>query len=507
MNTMNMSKVQKITSLSIMGAACIAGTAFAGADIPSHPSEIEFAELSFTPPAASDFRTELSNGVPVFIAESSEFPLVTITMNFRGGEYMVPAEKAGLGGMLGAMIRSGGSASMTPDQLDEEFDFLAANVSTGVGGRSANATINCLTSNLEEAFGLYLDMLKNPRFDEERFTIRKNQILESFESRNDAGVQIAIRELGFLMWGEDHFEGRQPTKQSVESITVDDMRALHAKIFHPGNLMIAVTGDVNEGEIIAFLEEKLSGWATGDLAPEIPQPTQSYEPGVYYYEKDQPQVQVLIAHRGIERDNENAIDVEVMNQILGGSGFTSRITNTVRTQEGLAYTAGSSFANRVEYPGMFLSYFFTKTSTTALATRLVMEEIDKIQTEEATTEEIEIIQNSLIETFPRNFESKSAMMNLFMNDERTGRPADYWNNYRDRVRSVNASDVQQAALNYLNPEEAVIMVVGPREEIMKGNKDSEVDPNRVATMDEFFNGLSKVIPQRDPETLKPVDSE
>ncbi len=474
---------------------------------PSHPSEIEFAELDFTPPVASDFRHELSNGVPVYIAESHEFPLVTITLSFKGGEYMVPAEKAGMGGLTGSLIRSGGSAKMGPEELDEEFDFLAANVSSFMGTTTSGATIDCLTTNLDEAFALFIDMVQNPRFDEDRFEIRREQILESFETRNDAGVQIAIRELGFLMWGQDHFEGRQPTRDSIESITIEDMKALHKKIFHPGNLMIAVTGDVNQDEILAFLNEAMDGWEAGELSPDIPKPTQSYQPGVYYYEKDQPQVQVLIAHRGISRDNPDAIDVEVMNQILGGSGFTSRITNTVRTQEGLAYTAGSTFSNRVEYPGLFLSYFFTKTPTTALATRLVFGEIDKIQSEEATNEEIEIIQNSLIETFPRNFESKSAMMNLFMNDERTGRPSDYWQNYRDKVRAVTVADVQEAAKAYLNPEQAVIMVVGPREEIQRGNKDSEADPNRVATMDEFFEGQFIELPQRDPETLKAENSE
>ena len=398
--------MKSVLTTTLIAAAMSASSISLAADIPSHPSEIQFRDLNFTPPVASDYRHELSNGVPVFIAESHEFPLVTITFSFKGGEYMVPIEQTGMSSLAGRLIRSGGSASLTPEEMDEEFDYLAANVSAFIGDRSSGASINCLTSNLDEAFAIFMDMLRNPRFDEKRFEIQRDQMLESFESRNDAGVQIAIRELAFLMWGEEHFEGRQPTKQSIESITIDDMKALQKKIFHPGNLMISVSGDVETKEILAFLESQLSDWEIGEISPDIENPTQTYEPGVYYYEKEQPQVQVLIGHRGIQRDDPDAIDVEVMNQILGGSGFTSRITNTVRTQEGLAYTAGSTFSNRVEYPGMFISYFFTKTPTTALATRLVFDEIDKIQTEEATTEEIEIIQNSLIETFPRNFESK-----------------------------------------------------------------------------------------------------
>ncbi|MBL4809471.1 MAG: insulinase family protein [Phycisphaerales bacterium] len=499
--------MRPLITTALIAAALSATSMTMAADRPSHPSEIQFSELNFTPPMASEYRHELSNGVPVFIAESHEFPLVTIRFSFKGGEYMVPTEKAGLGGLTGGLMRSGGSDSMSPEELDEEFDFLAANVSANIGGRTAGASINCLTTTLDEGFDLFMDMIRNPRFDEKRFEVQRGQVLESFESRNDAGIQIAIREMGFLMSGEDFFEARQPTRQSVESITIDDMKALHGKIFHPGNLMIAVTGDVNADEILAFLNEQMSDWEIGEISPDVPVPSKSYEPGVYYYEKDQPQVQVLIGHHGIKRDNPDAVDVEVMNQILGGSGFTSRITNTVRTQEGLAYSAGSIMRTKVEYPGIFMSYFFTKTATAALATRLVFGEIDKIQTEEATTEEIEIIQNSLIETFPRNFESKGAMMGLFMNDERTGRPADYWQTYRDKVRAVTASDVQEAALNYLHPDRAIIMVVGPIEGVKAGNADSEADANRIATMAEFFDGKSTVLPQRDPESLKPVDSE
>ncbi|MDF1808378.1 MAG: pitrilysin family protein [Phycisphaerales bacterium] len=487
---------------------CIGSGALAvAADIPTHPADISFEELNFTPPSPSDFRNELSNGVPVFMASSDEFPLVTITLSFKGGAYMEPDGMAGLAAMTGAMIRTGGSSMMSPSDMDEEFDFMAANVSAGIGDRNANATINCLTSNLDDAFGLFMDMVQQPRFDSDRLEVLRGQQLEQIKTRDDDGLQIALREMNFLMWGEDFFEARQPTKSSLESISVDDMRAFHASIFNPANMMVSVTGDFDESTMLSFLEKSFQGWESGARSPEIPSPTHTFTPGVYYYEKDQPQVQVLIGHRGVQRDDPNAPAVEVMNDILGGSGFTSRITNSVRTREGLAYTAGSVMRSRVEYPGMFMSYFFTKVPTTALATRLVFDEIDTIQNEAATTDEVETIQNNIIETFPRTFESKGATMGLFMSDERTNRPAGYWENYRERVRSVNSQDVQQAANDYLHPEDAVILIVGPWEEIKKGNSESEADEARIATMEEFFGGKATQIPTRDPETLKPVESQ
>lgn len=491
-------------------AACIAGTVLGGAmasaqDIPSHPREIEFEALEFMPPEADEFRHELSNGVPVYMAPSNEFPLVDIRFSFKGGGYLEPDDKAGLSAMTGQMIRTGGSSMMAPSELDEEFDFLASNVTVGVGATSANARVNTLTSNLHRTFELFMDMLRNPRFDDGRLETLRGQALEGLKARDDNGLAIALREFSYLMWGEDHHESRQPTRESLESITTDDLRSFHEKIFHPGNLMIAVTGDFEEQEMLAFLEEQLSGWEVRPEAPDAPAPTHLYKPGVYYYEKEQPQVQVLVGHRSITRDDPNAIEAEIMNQILGGSGFTSRITNSVRTREGLAYTAGSFMQPRVDYPGIFASYFFTKTPTTALATRLVFDEFERIQNEPVTTDELETIQNNLIETFPRNFESKDAMLGIFMNDERTDRPEGYWQSYRDRVRAVTPEMVQKAANEYLHPEDAVILVVGPWEEIRKGNADSEADPNRVATMEEFFSGQATKIPTRDPESLMPIE--
>ncbi|PCI11218.1 hypothetical protein COB72_01355 [bacterium] len=486
----------------IFGAGTLATAATNTADIPGHPSELSFEELVFTPPMPADYRQELSNGTPVFMASSKEFPLVTITLSFKGGQYMEADGQAGLAAMTGAMIRSGGASLMSPTDLDEEFDFMAANVSVGVGGRSSNATVNCLTSNLDDAFGLFMDMLLQPRFDSDRLEVLRGQQLEQIKTRDDDGLQIALREMNFLLWGEEHFEARQPTKASLESITVEAMQAFHARIFNPSNLMVSVTGDFDQTEMLAFLEDAFQGWESGEASPAVPAPTHQFTPGVYYYEKDQPQVQVLIGHRGVQRDDPNAVQVEIMNQILGGSGFTSRITNSVRTREGLAYTAGSVMRSRTEYPGMFMSYFFTKVATAALATRLVFDEFETIQTQAASTEEIETIQNNLIETFPRTFESKGAMMGMFISDERTSRPDGHWSTYRDRVRGVSADQIQQAANDYLHPEDMVILVVGPWDEIKKGNAESEADEARVATMAEFFGGHATEIPQRDPETLE-----
>jgi zinc protease len=189
---------------------------------------------------------------------------------------------------------------------------------------------------------------------------------------------------------------------------------------------------------------------------------------------DKPEVnqgRVSIGLVGIERGNPDEVAIEMMNDVLGGSGFTSRITNRVRSDEGLAYSAGSSFGVGVYYPGLFRASFQSKSSTVAQAAQIVIEEIERMRTEKVTVEELETVKNSAIEVFPRQFSSATAIASLFANDELTGRDPKYWKTYRDRVRAVTVDDVQRVAQKYLDPGKLVILAVGNVADMLKGDAD------------------------------------
>ncbi len=483
---------------SIIAAALllITGAAFAesNANIPERPEKLQFKPLAFTPPKAQDFRRTLSNGVPVYLAASKEVPLVTINFSFRGGGWIEPEGKWGVSGMAGSMLRRGGAGDKGAADLDEEFDFLAANCSTS----ATSATLNTLKSNLDQSFKLFMDVIKSPRFQQDRFDLLKKETIEDMKQRNDDAGTIARREGAALMWGRDTFEGRVTTQANIESLTVDDLKWWHKRVFHPGNLIIGVTGDFEESEMLSRLEKAMEGWAKGEPVPDPPEPKHTLNPGVYHIEKDIPQGKFAIMTRGMKRDDPDAVPVEIMNDILGGGGFTSRIVNRVRTEEGLAYSAGSAFSNRVYYPGTFQAFFQSKNATCALATKIIFEEFNKIRSEPVSAEELEVAKNSAIETFPRTFESKAGTVGLFISDEWTKRPADYWQTYRDKVKAVTAADVQRVAQKYLDPAKMAIFVVGKWSEVEKG------DLNGRATMKEFFNGQVNHVPLRDPLTDQPL---
>ena len=481
----------------LIGTTAVGGAA--GGDIPPHPDEIVFSPLAFEPPKAVDFRHILSNGVPVYLAPTHEFPLINAVFSFKGADDLDGPEETGLATTTGAMIRRGGTTSVSAEDLDEEFDFLAAIASTSSHGIRSTATLNCLTSNFNRSFALFLQMLRSPGFQADRLATYKQQVFEQLKQRNDHAASILSREWRSLLYGDNHFEAAEPTAASIESITEDGLRSMHRRIFHPGNLIVAVTGDFDPPRMLERLEEALAGWEAGATVPDPPAPRATFAPGVYHVEKEIPQGRVSIGLRSIRRDHPDYFALLMANRILGGGGFTSRIVSRVRSDEGLAYSARSIFRPRVHYPGEFQASFQSKNRTVALAAKIIFEEIRRIRSEPVGTEELATAAGSLIETFPRRFESKAGMLRLFVDDELTGRDPAFWQTYRDDVRAVTSDDIMRVTKKYLVPEDMAFLVVGRWGEIEAGDLEGR------ARMSEFFGGSVTHLPLRDPLTLEPIE--
>ena len=471
-------------------------------DLPARPEQLAFKPLTFNAPKASDYRHVLANGVVVFLAPSKELPLVELSMTFRGGSYLEPADKVGLASMTASLLRTGGTEALTPAEIDEKLDFLATEISIGSTGTVCSASIDSLAANFDESLALLMDMLTKPRFDEAKTKIAVDAAIEGMKQRNDDADPILAREWRMLLFGADHFESRVPTESSIRSITKDDMAAFTRKVFNPANVVVAVTGDFEVPEMLSKLEKAFASWPTGERMPVPPAPTATFKPGMYHVEKEIPQGKVFIGTRGITRDDPDYFAAIVMNEILGGGGFTSRIMKTVRSDEGLAYSAGSGLDAGVWYPGQFRASFQSKNSTVALAIQLIEREFDKMRGTPVTDEELEVAKQSFIETFPRSFESKDAMLGIFVSDEWTGRDSAYWQTYRENIAKVTAADVQRVAQRMLDFDRMAVFVVGDWDTIAPGDGLAG-KPGR-AKMADFFNDQVEHLPLRDPMTMQPI---
>jgi zinc protease len=469
--------------------------------IPKRPEEIAFEPLAFEPPDAKSFRRTLPDGTVVYLAPSRELPLVTVSITFRGGAALDPADAPGLTSMTARLIREGGTERRKPAEFDEALDFLATEVGVSATDTFTTATMNCLKSNLDESLSLFVEMLRSPGFDEDRLATSKARVLEGLKQRNDDASSIIGREWKRLLFGAEHFEAAEPTAATVAAIDRTRLAATHRRIVHPGNAIVAVSGDFDEPAMLAKLAKAFDGWERGEPTPAPAAPTATLAPGLYHVPKEIPQGKVLIGCRSITRDDPDAIPLLLLNEILGAGGFTSRLMQKVRSNEGLAYSVRSMLQPKVDYPGDFKAGFESKNATVALATKIVLGEIAAVRDELVTADELETAKQSLIETFPRQFESKPQMLRVFVNDEWTKRPADFWKTFRQKVAAVTREDLQRVAKKHLDPQAMAILVVGDWDEIAKGDLEGR------ATMKEFFGGEVKHLPLRDPLTLEPLPAE
>jgi len=447
----------RFAALALGAALLVPGAAFARA---TTLEEAKATSPKLTLKRKTPETFELSNGIRVWHLENDRLPLVSVRAVVRTGAIWEPADRQGVADLTGRMLRRGGTSTRTADEVDEELDFLAAQLGSFVGDEQGAVTLNVLTENLDAALAIFADLLRNPAFDESKLGVQKNLIKEQIRRQNDNPIQVAVREFGKLLWGENHPRARTPTEESVDALTRADVVDFHARFFRPGNVMIGVAGDVSRKEIRRKLDALLGDWRGGEVSfPEVPA-APPVEARVAIAAKKLPQSTVLIGHLGPRETDPHRASGQVMMNILGEGGFTSYIVDRVRNDEGLAYAAGGFLSFGEMDAGGVVTYALSKSETTCRAAELIIQQIERIQTEPVTDEELVRARDGILNSEAFQYETGGQIVENLLRLVYFGLPPDHDQKVLERVADVGPDDVREAARALLDRHRLTVLAVG-----------------------------------------------
>lgn len=451
--------------------------------------ELEFPEINlFQMPDVVTF--ELRNGIKFYLVEDNELPLINMSAVIRTGSYTDPDDQIGLASFAFTQLREGGTKSYSYAELNELLERRAASMNSGMGLSNGSASMSVLKEDFDTMLPIFIEMLREPRYSEERFNLAKTQTSSGISRRNDDPGSIAAREFRRLVYGPESVYGRIQEYSHLDNITIEEMRAFHSQMMVGRNISIAVIGDFSARDMRRALERAFRDIPAGNAHTlQLPQVEYTFEPSINFANKsDAQQSYIRIGHIGGKRDNPDYAALQLMNEILSG-GFSGRLLQVIRTDLGLAYTVGGGYQSLPLYDGTFFVTLSTANENTAQAVESTIGEIRRLQTERVTPKELEDGKERILNSLVFRYTSRGAVLNERVNNEYLGLPADAFNKYIEELQQVTIADIQRVANEYIQPDNLQVLIVG--------NKASIEDQ---LTQLGDFNEIDITIPRREVAT-------
>ena len=418
-------------------------------------------------PKVQEFR--LGNGLPVYLIEKHDLPIVQMSFSFNAGSMFDPATMPGLASMTANMMNEG-AGDRDALALAEEISFLGISLGAGAGRENLNVELFTPISKLREALPLLGDLILKPRFDAEELDRKRTESLVRLAQAHDEARIIASTAFNQMVYGKGHPYATPAggTEASLKAMQVGDLQSFHREYITPANGFLVIAGDMTRAQAEAELGTLFRSWSGGMLKakaiPDAPKPK-----GVQIYLIDKPdaaQSELRLGHPGVARSTPDYFPLEVMNTILGGS-FTSRLNNNLREVHGYSYGAGSAFA-QLKGKGLFLASSAVQSDASDKALAEFMKELNAIK--DVTAEEVSKARNYQALGFPGNFESIEGIASQFADVISYNLPDGYLNAYINELLKIQEADVERVAKTYVDPKNMVIVVVGDQAKIEPGIK-------------------------------------
>jgi len=419
--------------------------------------------LFFSPAQALELnvtRKVLPNGLVLLHSERKNIPVVKVSMIVKAGPLDEPPEKAGLANLTAELLNEG-TKTRTSEEISSGIEFLGASVGASADEDFTKLGLSVLKKDMDKGFEIFSDILLNPVFPEREVARVKKNIKDALTQQEEDPSFVAERAFREALYN-GHPYGRlvSGSTRTIDAITRDDLVNFHSAYYVPGNAILAVVGDISEEELGAVMDKYFKTWAAKPV-PErkIKEPEKSGKKEVVLIDRELTQASILFGNLGIRRDDPDYYAVSVMNYILGGGGFASRLMGEIRDKMGLAYDVHSFFTTNKE-KGRFQVGVQTKNESAPKVIDIVRAEIENIMGTPVGPDELSDAKAYLTGSFPRRMDTMSKIADLLSAVEFFGLGLDYIRKYPDYINAVTAEDVLRVAKKYLPAKNYTLVVVG-----------------------------------------------
>ncbi len=413
--------------------------------------------------SAAEIRKIVSpGGITAWFVEERSIPILSMEVAWKGGASLDGTEKAGLA-HLAASTMDEGAGDLDSRAFQRRLSELAISLSFDASKDAFSGSLKTLSENKEEAFRLFGLSITDPQFAEEPVERIRGQILVNLSRKLSNPNSLAGR-----AWFDVAFPGHpysnptEGTLKSMKAITREDLGSFNRRQIARDNMVVSVIGDIDEKVLGKLLDKTFLDIPEKSDLPEIPDVQPVQQPVIEVIEQDIPQSVVVFGGQGVKRDDPDYYAAYVLNYILGGGGFESRLTEEVREKRGLVYSI-YSYLYPLRQGGIQLGGFGTSNGSVGQAVNLVKTEIRKIRENGVTQEELESAKTYLNGSFPLRLSSNSRIANIMVSMQLNDLPMTYLKERADLISAVTREDIQRVAGRLMDPEKLIITVVGKPE--------------------------------------------
>jgi zinc protease len=400
----------------------------------------------------------LPNQLVLLVSEEHSLPMVTIQILIHSGSRQDPVGKEGLANLTSNSLLLG-TLKHSITALNEELDFMGASLDTSCSRDYAILSLRILKKDLYKGFNLLTEVLMQPTFPKNEIEKEIQRTLGAIKSSEQKPMEVAEKSFRkALFLGSPYGHPVEGTQDSLSKLTKEEVIQFYGTFYHPNNAIMSIVGDITIDDIKEKIIPRLTEWPASKIQKEEVVTRFAKGPEVVKIDRNISQANIILGQPGISRENPDYYALTVMNYILGGGGFASRLLEEIRNKRGLAYSV-TSFFDAGKLPGSFQIVMQTKNPSAREAIDIALQQLKLILKERVSEKELEGAKKYFIGSFPMRFDTQMKLAGFLVQLEYYHLGLDYFDKYSSLINTVTSENMLRTAKKYLHPENYILVVV------------------------------------------------